>query len=93
MKRFSIEKVLQVLITQPITSLHASPTFIRSLLKDPNFPSHSFKNLRIVSSGGEALSGEIIQQWKERTGLYLLIFYFQRILKISDLRCVLGLLQ
>ena len=67
MERFAVEKVIEILKERPVTSLCAPPTFVRALLLDSNF-APPFKALQTTSSGGEVVSAQLIQRWKERTG-------------------------
>lgn len=73
---FDAEATLDLLASQPITTLCAPPTayriFVRGGLKDRKFP-----HLRHCVSAGEPLNPEVIDLWREATGLEILDGYGQ----------------
>ncbi|XP_059078296.1 acyl-coenzyme A synthetase ACSM3, mitochondrial-like [Tigriopus californicus] len=68
--RVVAKDVLEVLGTQPVTTLCAPPTLYRSLIQE-DLVTCSFKALRHCVSAGEPLNEEIILAWEAATGLLI----------------------
>jgi long-chain acyl-CoA synthetase len=65
---FELEKVLQVISKRKVTKLYAVPTTYIRLLAEENLR-EKLGNIRYCFSAAASLAGEIVRQWKERTGL------------------------
>jgi long-chain acyl-CoA synthetase len=65
---FELEKVLQVISKGKVTKLYAVPTTYIRLLIEENLK-EKLGNIRYSFSAAASLAGEIVRQWKERTGL------------------------
>ncbi|XP_067912576.1 acyl-coenzyme A synthetase ACSM3, mitochondrial isoform X2 [Heterodontus francisci] len=68
MQRFEPRSVLEVLSRYPITTFCSPPTTYRMLVQS-NVSSYRFKNLQHCVSAGEPLNPEVMEKWKEQTGL------------------------
>ena len=67
-KRFDSTKTLEILNKYPITTMCAAPTVYRMLiLEDLNIC--NFSHLRDCVAAGEPLNPEVIDTWKEATGI------------------------
>ncbi len=69
MPRFEAGQVLQVLKSQPITTLCAPPTLYRSLIQCQDLC--ELDHLRHCVSAGEPLNEEVIRAWHDKTGLWI----------------------
>ncbi|MEL7030454.1 MAG: AMP-binding protein, partial [Pseudomonadota bacterium] len=65
---FSPATVLKTLDTEPITTLCAAPTIYRMLVLE-DLSKYDFSALRTCVSAGEPLNPEIIETWRNATGL------------------------
>uniref|UniRef100_A0A8C5RK79 medium-chain acyl-CoA ligase n=1 Tax=Laticauda laticaudata TaxID=8630 RepID=A0A8C5RK79_LATLA len=68
--------ILRTLSQFPITAFLSPPTFFRMFLKE-DFTSYKFKSLQYCISGGESISLEVIEEWKNKTGLDIYEIYGQ----------------
>ncbi|KFE71306.1 Acetyl-coenzyme A synthetase [Hyalangium minutum] len=68
--RFDAAKVLQVLERQKVTTFCAPPTAWRALVLQ-DLSKFDLKAIRHVVSAGEPLNPEVIDTWKQATGLYI----------------------
>eukprot|EP00079_Xenopus_tropicalis_P008693 XP_002932029.2 PREDICTED: acyl-coenzyme A synthetase ACSM3, mitochondrial [Xenopus tropicalis] len=68
MPRFDTNIVLKTLSTFPITTFCSAPTAYRMLVLQ-NFASYKFKSLQHCVSAGEPINPQVMEQWKEQTGL------------------------
>uniref|UniRef100_A0A8C6XZG0 medium-chain acyl-CoA ligase n=1 Tax=Naja naja TaxID=35670 RepID=A0A8C6XZG0_NAJNA len=68
--------ILRTLSQFPITAFLSPPAFFRMLLKE-DFTSYKFKSLQYCISGGESISLEVIEEWKNKTGLDIYELYGQ----------------
>uniref|UniRef100_A0A670YVR2 medium-chain acyl-CoA ligase n=1 Tax=Pseudonaja textilis TaxID=8673 RepID=A0A670YVR2_PSETE len=68
--------ILRTLSQFPITAFLSPPTFFRMFLKE-DFTSYKFKSLKYCISGGEPISLEVIEEWKNKTGLDIYELYGQ----------------
>uniref|UniRef100_A0A8D0GIY8 medium-chain acyl-CoA ligase n=1 Tax=Sphenodon punctatus TaxID=8508 RepID=A0A8D0GIY8_SPHPU len=68
MPRFEPTIVLDNLSRFPITTFCSAPTAYRMLVQH-NLTSYKFKSLQHCVSAGEPINPEVMEQWKEQTGL------------------------
>uniref|UniRef100_UPI00398F0385 acyl-coenzyme A synthetase ACSM3, mitochondrial-like isoform X2 n=1 Tax=Pristiophorus japonicus TaxID=55135 RepID=UPI00398F0385 len=68
MPRFESKAVLEVLSRYPITTFCSPPTVYRMLIQS-DVASYRFKNLQHCVTGGEPMNPEVMEKWKEQTGL------------------------
>ncbi|KAG8558069.1 hypothetical protein GDO81_016846 [Engystomops pustulosus] len=68
MPRFDPSKVLETLSKYPVTVFCAAPTSYRMLVLY-DLRSYKFKSLQHCLSGGEPMNPQVMEQWKENTGL------------------------
>ncbi|MBE3556628.1 MAG: AMP-binding protein [Firmicutes bacterium] len=66
--RFSSKETLQLLATYPITTFCGAPTNYRMLIQE-DLSQYRFPHLRHCVAAGEPLNPEVINVWKEATGL------------------------
>ncbi|WP_413513203.1 acyl-CoA synthetase [Myroides odoratus] len=67
--RFNAQKTLSLIEKHKITTLCAPPTVLRFFIQE-NLASYQF-SLRQCVAAGEPLNPEIIEEWREATGLYI----------------------
>ncbi|XP_013915584.1 PREDICTED: acyl-coenzyme A synthetase ACSM4, mitochondrial-like [Thamnophis sirtalis] len=60
----------------PITAFLSTPTLFRILLRE-DLTSFKFKSLQYCISGGEPISLEVVEEWKNKTGLDIYQLYGQ----------------
>nr|XP_014429150.1 acyl-coenzyme A synthetase ACSM3, mitochondrial isoform X1 [Pelodiscus sinensis] len=68
MPRFDPITVLDTLSRFPITAFCSAPTAYRMLVQH-DLTSYKFKSLQHCVSAGEPINPEVMEQWKEQTGL------------------------
>jgi acyl-coenzyme A synthetase/AMP-(fatty) acid ligase len=68
--RFSPKKTLQLLQKYPITTLCGAPTNYRMIVLE-DLSQYKFPALRHCVGAGEPLNPEVIEIWKEATGLII----------------------
>ncbi|XP_041062831.1 acyl-coenzyme A synthetase ACSM3, mitochondrial [Carcharodon carcharias] len=68
MPRFKAKNVLEVLSKYPITTFCSPPTAYRMLVQS-DVSSYRIKSLQHCVSAGEPLNPEVLEKWKEQTGL------------------------
>ncbi|KAG3259436.1 acyl-coenzyme A synthetase ACSM3, mitochondrial isoform X1 [Ictidomys tridecemlineatus] len=66
--RFESTSILQTLSNFPITVFCSAPTAYRMLIQN-DMSSYKFKSLNHCVSAGEPINPEVIEQWRNRTGL------------------------
>ncbi|KAF5914248.1 hypothetical protein HPG69_005098 [Diceros bicornis minor] len=66
---FEPTSILQTLSKFPITVFCSAPTAYRMLVQSDMSRSCKFKNLKHCVSAGEPINPEVIEQWRNRTGL------------------------
>ncbi|MBH1959404.1 MAG: acyl--CoA ligase [Flavobacteriia bacterium] len=64
LSKFNAQKVIYHLEKEKITLLMGLPTVLQMITKYASFHTADFSHLRYIISGGEAISKEIIEQWK-----------------------------
>lgn len=91
-KKGKFEPALTIEIMQkyPITTFCGPPTAYRMMAKEIPAEKFKFKNLRHFVAAGEPLNKEIINIWKERTGLYIYDGYGQTetVNVLANFRCL-----
>ncbi|MGO3718023.1 MAG: acyl-CoA synthetase [Mesonia hippocampi] len=68
-ERFNAQKTLQLMEKHKVTTLCAPPTVLRFFIQE-DLTAYKF-SLRQCVAAGEPLNPEIIEEWKEATGLYV----------------------
>ncbi|XP_070617281.1 acyl-coenzyme A synthetase ACSM4, mitochondrial-like [Erythrolamprus reginae] len=68
--------ILRTLSQFPITALLSPPTIFRMMLRE-DFTSYKFKSLQYCISVGEPINLEVIDQWKNKTGMDIYELYGQ----------------
>uniref|UniRef100_A0A8C5QTG8 medium-chain acyl-CoA ligase n=1 Tax=Leptobrachium leishanense TaxID=445787 RepID=A0A8C5QTG8_9ANUR len=68
MPRFDPKTVLQTLSTFPITAFCSAPTAYRMLVLQ-DLSGYKLKNLKHCVSAGEPINPQVMEQWKQQTGL------------------------
>ncbi|XP_032086100.1 acyl-coenzyme A synthetase ACSM4, mitochondrial-like [Thamnophis elegans] len=68
--------ILRTLSQFPITAFLSIPTLFRILLRE-DLTSFKFKSLQYCISGGEPISLEVVEEWKNKTGLDIYQLYGQ----------------
>ncbi|XP_078415044.1 acyl-coenzyme A synthetase ACSM3, mitochondrial-like [Cetorhinus maximus] len=68
MSQFKAKNVLEVLSKYPITTFCSPPTAYRMLVQS-DVSSYRIKSLQHCVSAGEPLNPEVMEKWKEQTGL------------------------
>ncbi|XP_078095968.1 acyl-coenzyme A synthetase ACSM3, mitochondrial isoform X2 [Mustelus asterias] len=68
MPRFKPKTVLEILSQYPITTFCSPPTAYRMLVQN-DVNSYRFKSLQHCVSAGEPINPEVMEKWKEQTGL------------------------
>lgn len=64
LSRFNTERAIVELEKEKISLLMGLPTVLQMIAKSSSFKTADFSHLRYIISGGEAISKEIIEQWK-----------------------------
>lgn len=64
LSKFNPEKVISELEKEKISLLMGLPTVLQMISKCESFKTADFSHLRYIISGGEAISKEVIEQWK-----------------------------
>ncbi|MEZ5738376.1 MAG: AMP-binding protein [Burkholderiaceae bacterium] len=67
-ERYRPETVLQLIGSQRITSLAASPTILIGLMAHADFARTDFGSLRVCYSGSAALAEDTLRRWEAATG-------------------------
>jgi len=88
--RFDPSFAVEVMQKYPITTFCGPPTAYRMMAKEISAEKFKFKNLRHFVAAGEPLNKEIINIWKERTGLYIYDGYGQTetVNILANFRCL-----
>ncbi|MBK0399565.1 long-chain-fatty-acid--CoA ligase [Limibaculum sp. M0105] len=60
--RYEAEKTLEVIQTEKITTLFAVPTQIQEMLFHPRFNDYEVKSLRLITTGGAAISSATMER-------------------------------
>ncbi|XP_034987082.2 acyl-coenzyme A synthetase ACSM4, mitochondrial-like [Zootoca vivipara] len=68
--------ILNTLSRFPITAMMGAPTLFR-MLAQSDLTSYKFMSLQYCLSGGEPLNPEVMEQWKNMTGLHIFDLYGQ----------------
>ncbi|XP_043945440.1 acyl-coenzyme A synthetase ACSM3, mitochondrial-like [Protopterus annectens] len=76
MPRFDSKTVLQALSKFPITTFCSAPTAYRMLVQQ-DLKSYKFKCLKHCVSGGEPINPDVMEKWKNETGLTIYEGYGQ----------------
>ena len=69
--KFDPSLTIEIMKKYPITTFCGPPTAYRMMAKEISAEKFKFKSLRHFVAAGEPLNKEIINIWKERTGLYI----------------------
>ncbi|SHE40892.1 AMP-binding protein [Desulforamulus putei] len=87
--RFNTKRCLEVLQKYPITTFCGAPTNYRMLVLE-DLSQYKFPALRSCTGAGEPLNPEVIETWKEATGLTIRDGYGQTetVLVIGNFPCV-----
>ena len=89
--KFDPSLILEILHKYPITTFCGPPTAYRMMVKDiPDAKRFIFPTLRHFVAAGEPLNKEIIEIWKERTGVYIYDGYGQTetVNVLANYRCL-----
>ena len=88
--KFSPSLIIETLKRYPITTLCGSPTAYRMMVKEIQDSKFEFKSLRHFVAAGEPLNKDIIETWKERTGMYIYDGYGQTetVNVLANYRCL-----
>ncbi|XP_067859502.1 acyl-coenzyme A synthetase ACSM3, mitochondrial [Heptranchias perlo] len=68
MSRIEPKTILETLSRYPITTFCSPPTLYRMLVQN-DVTSYRFKNLQHCVSAGEPINTEVMEKWKDQTGL------------------------
>ena len=88
--KFDPSFAVEVMQKYPITTFCGPPTAYRMMAKEIPAEKFKFKSLRHFVAAGEPLNKEIINIWKERTGLYIYDGYGQTetVNVLANFRCL-----
>jgi len=89
--KFDPSLTMEILQKYPITTFCGPPTAYRMMVKEiPASQDFTFKSMRHFVAAGEPLNKEIIEIWKERTGLYIYDGYGQTetVNILANFRCL-----
>jgi acetyl-CoA synthetase/medium-chain acyl-CoA synthetase len=88
--RFDPSFAVEVMQKYSITTFCGPPTAYRMMAKEISAEKFKFKSLRHFVAAGEPLNKEIINIWKERTGLYIYDGYGQTetVNVLANFRCL-----
>ncbi|HCL81589.1 MAG TPA: acyl-CoA synthetase [Nitrospiraceae bacterium] len=88
--KFEPSAIMDVLQKYPVTTLCGPPTAYRMMVKEIPAGRLHFKAVRHFVAAGEPLNREIIEIWKERTGLYIYDGYGQTetVNILANFRCL-----
>ena len=88
--KFSPSLIIETLKRYPITTLCGPPTAYRMMVKEIQDSKFEFKSLRHFVAAGEPLNKDIIETWKERTGMYIYDGYGQTetVNVLANYRCL-----
>lgn len=88
--KFDPSFAVEVMQKYPITTFCGPPTAYRMMAKEIPPEKFRFKSLRHFVAAGEPLNKEIINIWKERTGLYIYDGYGQTetVNVLANFRCL-----
>ncbi len=75
--KFDPSLTMEILQKYPITTFCGPPTAYRMMVKEIQDLKFNFKSARHFVAAGEPLNKEIVEIWKERTGLYIYDGYGQ----------------
>uniref|UniRef100_A0A493TU81 medium-chain acyl-CoA ligase n=1 Tax=Anas platyrhynchos platyrhynchos TaxID=8840 RepID=A0A493TU81_ANAPP len=76
MPQFDPKVILNTLCRYPVTTLCSAPTVYRMLVQH-DLTRYTFKTLKHCLSGGEPVNPEVMEQWKNQTGLNIYEGYGQ----------------
>jgi acyl-coenzyme A synthetase/AMP-(fatty) acid ligase len=90
MGKFDPSSTVEIMQRYPITTFCGPPTAYRMMVKELPAQRFAFKSLRHFVAAGEPLNKEIIEVWKERTGIYIYDGYGQSetINVLANFRCL-----
>jgi len=88
--KFDPALTIEIMQKYPITTFCGPPTAYRMMAKEISAEKFRFKSLRHFVAAGEPLNKEIINIWKERTGLYIYDGYGQTetVNVLANFRCL-----
>ncbi|HBR21753.1 MAG TPA: acyl-CoA synthetase, partial [Nitrospiraceae bacterium] len=89
--KFDPSLTMEILQKYPITTFCGPPTAYRMMVKEiPASQDFLFKSMRHFVAAGEPLNKEIIEIWKERTGMYIYDGYGQTetVNILANFRCL-----
>lgn len=92
-ERFRPEKIFELIGKHRPTILVQVPTAMRSILQTLKDSRQDFSSIRLCTSGGEALSAELYNEWKQNTGCEVLdgigsaeMYYMYISNRLNDIR-------
>uniref|UniRef100_A0A8B9ZQW4 medium-chain acyl-CoA ligase n=1 Tax=Anas zonorhyncha TaxID=75864 RepID=A0A8B9ZQW4_9AVES len=88
MPQFDPKVILNTLCRYPVTTLCSAPTVYRMLVQH-DLTRYTFKTLKHCLSGGEPVNPEVMEQWKNQTGLNIYEGYGQTEIIIDEKGSVL----
>ncbi|MDP2277622.1 MAG: AMP-binding protein, partial [Nitrospirota bacterium] len=88
--KFDPSLTMEILQKYPITTFCGPPTAYRMMVKEIQDSKFKFKSARHFVAAGEPLNKEIIEIWKERTGMYIYDGYGQTetVNILANFRCL-----
>lgn len=88
--KFGPSLTLETMQKYPITTFCGPPTAYRMMVKEIPAEKFRFKTLRHFTAAGEPLNKEIVEVWKERTGIYIYDGYGQTetVSVLANFRCL-----
>lgn len=89
--KFEPSLTIEIMRKHPITTFCGPPTAYRMMVKElSSSDNFSFKSMRHFVAAGEPLNREIIEIWKERTGIYIYDGYGQTetVNMLANFRCI-----
>lgn len=88
--KFDPSITIETMERYPITTFCGPPTAYRMMVKEMPDSRFAFQKLRHFVAAGEPLNKEIIQTWKERTGMYVYDGYGQTetVNVLANFRCL-----
>jgi acyl-coenzyme A synthetase/AMP-(fatty) acid ligase len=88
--KFDPSLAVETMQRYPVTTFCGPPTAYRMMVKEMPGAWPDFRTLRHFVSAGEPLNKEIIEAWKERTGLYIYDGYGQTetVNLLANFRCL-----
>jgi acyl-coenzyme A synthetase/AMP-(fatty) acid ligase len=88
--KFDPSLTIEMMQRYPITTFCGPPTAYRMMVKEIPAQRVAFKSLRHFVAAGEPLNKEIIEVWKDRTGIYIYDGYGQTetVNVLANFRCL-----